>query len=408
MTKTSTAGRDLPEFPMARAAGCPFDLPPQLRAMQAEKPLSRVRIWDGSTPWFVTGHAEQRAILSSPGVSADEKRPGFPHQNTGMAESVEHRPLTIFNSDAPDHSRFRRLMTFPFTLKRVEALRPTIQKITDGLIDTMLAGPKPADLVTALALPLPSLMISELLGVPYEDHDFFQNHAGVAVDRNATPEENVASNTALVEYLARLITTRLNAPGKGWVADLAERVKTGEATVPEAAQMGVVLLIAGHETSANMIALGTAALLQNPDQLAVFRDTDDPKVIAGGVEEMLRYLSIAQHGLRRVALEDIEIGGQVIRAGDGIIVPLPAANWDPEVFPEPERLDLHREARQHHAFGFGIHQCVGQQLARVELQVVYGTLYKRVPTLALATNVDQLQFKEDKLAYGIVELPVTW
>jgi cytochrome P450 len=391
------------EFTSPRDAGCPFAPPPALRAAAEEKPQSRVRIWDGSTPWMITGHAEQRAILSDPRVSMDEKRPGFPHLHAGNAEAAEHHPQTIFNTDAPEHTRFRRLMTFPFTAKRVEALRPAIQKITDELIDAMLAGPKPVDLVQALALPLPTLMISELLGVPYDDHEFFQRCSAIAVDRDAKPEDNV--NAQLGEYLAELI---MDSPSEGWVADLAERVKTGEVTVAEAAQMGVVLLIAGHETSANMIALGTLALLENPDQLALFRDTDDPKVIAKAVEEMLRYLSIAHHGLRRIATEDIEIGGEVVRAGEGIVVALPVANWDPTVFPDPERLDLHREARQHHAFGFGIHQCVGQQLARVELQVVYGTLYKRVPTLELATGIDQLEFKHDKLAYGVHRLPVTW
>jgi cytochrome P450 len=402
MTQTVT---NLPEFPADREAGCPFAPPPALRAVAAEKTVSRVRIWDGSTHWLVTGHAEQRAVLSDPRVSIDEKRPGFPHQNAANAETIQHRPQTIFNSDAPEHTRFRRLMTFPFTAKRVEALRPVIQQITDDLIDTMLAGPRPTDLVQALALPLPTLMISELLGVPYSDHAFFQRNAAVSVDRNATPEENVRANTELVEYLARLIA---DAPTEGWVADLAERVKAGDITVPEAAQLGVVLLIAGHETSANMISLGTLALLNNPDQLAVFRDNDDQKVIAAAVEEMLRYLSIAHHGLRRIALEDIEIGGQPIRAGEGIIVPLPIANWDPSVFPEPDTLDLHRQARQHHAFGFGIHQCVGQQLARVELQVVYSTLHKRIPTLRLATDMDQLRFKDDHFAYGVFELPVSW
>ncbi|MBP2330488.1 cytochrome P450 [Kibdelosporangium banguiense] len=396
------------EFPTARAAGCPFSPPPQQREAQAEAPISKARIWDGSTHWFITGHAEQRAVLSDTRFSADERLPGFPHQNLNMAENVAHRPLTVFNSDAPEHTRFRRLMTFPFTFKRVEALRPAIQRITDDLIDAMLLGPNPTDLVTALALPLPTLMISEMLGVPYEDHEFFQRNAVVAVDRHATTEEGERAGRELGEYLAKLIAERMYSPGEGWVFDIAERVTAGELTVAEAAQMGVVLLIAGHETSANMIALGTFALLQNPEQLAVFRDSDDPRVIADGVEEMLRYLSIAQHGLRRIATEDVEIAGQTIRAGEGIIVPLPVANWDPSVFPSPERLDLHREARQHHAFGFGIHQCVGQQLARAELQIVYGTLYRRIPTLALATDIDQIEFKSDHFAFGVTSLPVTW
>jgi cytochrome P450 len=170
----------------------------------------------------------------------------------------------------------------------------------------------------------------------------------------------------------------------------------------------VVLLIAGHETSANMITLGTAALLENPEQLALLRNNPEPPVVASAVEELLRYLTIPHLGQRRIASEDIEIEGVTIRAGDGIVVPLPAGNWDPAAFPEPERLDLTRDARHHHAFGWGVHQCIGQQLARIELQVVYGTLYRRVPTLRLAIGRDELEFKGDSLAYGVYELPVTW
>jgi cytochrome P450 len=172
--------------------------------------------------------------------------------------------------------------------------------------------------------------------------------------------------------------------------------------------MGILLLIAGHETTANMIALGTLALLQHPDQLAQLRESGDPKLVASAVEELLRYLNIPHNGRRRVALEDIEVAGQVIRAGEGLIMPNDVANRDPEAFPDPDRLDIAREARHHVAFGFGVHQCLGQPLARVELQVVYSTLYKRIPTLKLATDLDQIQFKHDGSVYGVYELPVTW
>jgi cytochrome P450 len=398
-----------PEFPMSRAAGCPLDPPPELRRLAAEKPLAKVRIWDGSTPWIVTGHAAQRALLGDPRVSADERLPGFPHWNEGMAAGVAHRPRSVFNSDAPEHTRYRRMMTSPFTYKRVEALRPSIQKMTDDLVDAMLAGPKPADLVEALALPLPTLMISELLGVPYEDHEFFQHHATVGVDRYASAEQGMRSARAIGGYLAKLIEKRAAEPADDVVSDLAARVSAGDITAAEASMMAVGLLFAGHETSSNMIALGTLALLQHPDELALLRHSDDPRVVAGAVEELLRYLGIIHGGQRRVAKEDIEIDGEVIRAGEGIIVELAIANRDANVFAEPDRLNLRREAARHHnAFGFGIHQCVGQQLARVELQVVYGTLYRRVPTLRLAPTLDQIEFKHDRLAYGVYKLPVTW
>jgi cytochrome P450 len=172
--------------------------------------------------------------------------------------------------------------------------------------------------------------------------------------------------------------------------------------------MSVLLLVAGHETTANMIALGTVALLQNPEQLALIRDSEDPAVVDRAVEELLRYLNITHSGRRRVALEDIQIDDQVIHAGDGLIVANDIVNRDPEAFPEPDRLDITRDARRHIAFGFGIHQCLGQPLARLELRIAYKSLYSRIPTLALATGLDELKFKHDGIVYGVYELPVTW
>ncbi|WHX21287.1 cytochrome P450 [Streptomyces malaysiensis subsp. malaysiensis] len=404
---TAEAEEPLPEFPMPRAAGCPFDPPPATRALHTERPVTRVRLWDGSAPWLVTRYADQRALLGDPRVSSEATLPGFPHASAGFRENAGRR-RSFITMDDPEHARIRRMVTGPFAIKRIEALRPEIQKITDGLIDAMLAGPTPVDLVRALALPLPSLVICKLLGVPYEDHDFFQRNSSLLINRHSSVEDVVGANEALTDYLEGLVVAKLADPADDMLSELAGRVRAGELTQRDAANMGVLLLVAGHETTANMIALGTVALLENPDQLAILRETDDPKAIARAVEELLRYLTIVHNGRRRVALEDIEIGGETIRAGDGIIVYTGTGNWDAEVFPEPERLDIGRDARRHIAFGFGIHQCLGQPLARVELQVVYGTLYRRIPTLRLATGIDQLPFKEDGLVYGVYELPVTW
>jgi cytochrome P450 len=404
---TAEAEEPLPEFPMPRAAGCPFDPPPAARALHTESPVTRVRLWDGSAPWLVTRHADQRALLADPRVSSENTLPGFPHMSAGFRENAARR-RSFVTMDDPEHARIRRMITGPFATKRVEAMRPDIQKITDDLIDTMLAGPAPVDLVRALALPLPSLVICRLLGVPYEDHDFFQRNSSLLIHPQASPEEVAGANEALRGLLDGLVAAKLADPADDMLSELAARVRAGELTQRDAADMGVTLLVAGHETTANMIALGTVALLENPDQLAVLRETDDPKAVARAVEELLRYLTIVHKGRPRVALEDIEIGGETIRAGDGIIVYPGTGNWDAEVFPEPERLDIGRDARRHIAFGFGVHQCLGQPLARVELQVVYGTLYRRIPTLRLATGVGQLPFKEDGLVYGVYELPVTW
>jgi cytochrome P450 len=400
---------DVPEYPMGRAAGCPFAPPPDVMALGDKRPLSRVRIWDGSTPWLITGYEEVRALFSDSRVSVDDRREGFPHWNEGMLSTVHKRPRSVFTSDAEEHTRFRRMLSKPFTFKRVEGLRPVIQQITDEHIDAMLAGPQPGEIVTGLALPVPSLVISQLLGVPYEDAEMFQHHANIGLARYATGDDTVKGAMNLNKYLAQLVEAKMEDPAEDAVSDLAERVKAGELSVKEAAQLGTGLLIAGHETTANMIGLGVLALLQYPEQAAVLRDTDDAKVVANAVEELLRYLSIIQNGQRRIAAEDIEIAGEVIRAGEGIIIDLAPANWDAKEFSEPERLYLHRSgAGQHVAFGYGRHQCVGQQLARAELQIVYHTLLRRIPTLELAVPIENIPFKHDRLAYGVYELPVTW
>jgi cytochrome P450 len=212
----------------------------------------------------------------------------------------------------------------------------------------------------------------------------------------------------LAKYIANLIRARMQSPAEDLVSDLAERVNAEEISVREATQLALGVLIAGHETTANMISLSIAALLEHPDQLALIRDAEDPKAIAVAVEELMRYLSIIQTGQRRIAVEDIEIGGETIRAGEGIILDVAPANWDSRQFPNPDRLDLNREDGPHVGFGYGRHQCVGQQLARMELQIVLPTLLRRIPTLRLAVPRDELPFKHDALAYGLYELPVTW
>jgi cytochrome P450 len=410
MTETLSETRtDIPEYPMERSKACPFAPPPGVMELGAAAPLSRVRIWDGSTPWLITGFEAAKALFADPRVSVDDTNTGFPHWNEHMLTISTRRPRSVFNSDAEEHTRFRRMLSKPFTFKRVEGLRSTIQKVTDEAIDAILAGPQPADIVSALALPVPTIVISEMLGVPYEDHEFFQHHANVGLARYATSDDTIKGATSLGGYLADLVKKKMEHPAEDAVSDLAERVTAGEIDVKEAAQLGTGLLIAGHETTANMIGIGVLALLENPEQADLLRNTDDPKVIATATEELMRYLSIIQNGQRRIALEDIEIDGVTIKAGEGIIIDLAPANWDAQAFANPEKLDLTREnAKEELGFGFGRHQCVGQQLARAELQIVFHTLLRRIPTMKLAIPFDEVPFKDDRLAYGVYSLPVTW
>ena len=400
---------ETPEYPLERETRCPFAPAPVFREMTRTDPVGRVRIWDGSTPWFVTRHADQRALLNDPRLSIDEKRPGYPHMTRARADGAPHHPRLITNTDPPEHTRLRRTVNAPFMVKRVEALRPRIQRVLDRLIDDLLAGPRPADLVRAIGLPVPTMVITEILGAPYEDHELFQTAGHVLISHDSTPGQAAEAGARLGGYLGELFAKKMAAPGDDVLSEMAGRVKAGEMDPREAISMAMAILIAGHETSASMISLGTLALLRNPDQLALLREHgDDPKFVANAVEELLRYLTIVHSGIRRIATEDIALHDTVIRADHGVIFDLACANWDEQQFPEPERLDLTRPARSHHAFGFGVHQCLGQTLARVELQIVYGTLYRRIPTLALAVPFEEVEFAMEGVAYGLRSLPVTW
>jgi len=393
-------------FPGVRAEKCPFDPPPAIQSLQEEAPLTRVRLRNGVEVWLVTRYAEQKTLLADPRLSSDATRPGYPIE-VDIAAGGD-APVSFILMDDPEHARLRRMVTSSFTIKRVETMRPGVQQIVDDLIDEMLAGPKPVDLMQAFALPVPSLVICQLLGVPYDDHESFQENSKILINRDASGEERRAAGGRLFQYLDGLIGQKITNPGDDLLSSLVERIGNGELTRPEAVQMGVLMLLAGHETTANMIALGTLALLEHPDQLAVLRETDDPVLVSSAVEELLRYLHITHNGRRRVALEDIEIASETIRAGEGVVLAGDIANRDPSVFPDPDVLDLRRNPRRHVAFGFGVHQCLGQPLARMELQVVYSTLYKRIPTLRLATTLEKIPFKHDGSVYGVYELPVTW
>ncbi|CCH31125.1 cytochrome P450 [Actinosynnema sp. NPDC047251] len=398
---TSTSG--VPPFPMPRAPGCPFDPPPALRELQREGPLAKVELWDGSTPWLVTRYADQRAVLADQRVSALMTDPRYPRQAPGLGGA-----LSFVGLDDPEHARLRRMLTAVFTVRNVEAMRPAVQRIVDEAVDALSAGPRPVDLVEAFALPVPSRVICALLGVPYADHDLFQRNTRVIANRGSTGEQRQAALGALAEYLGGLVAAKVGRPGDDVVSRLGERVEAGELTLRQATDMAVLLLVAGHETTANMIALSTVLLLRDPEQLALLRDSDDPAVASRAVDEMLRYLTITHSGRRRFAAQDIEVAGQVVRAGEGLVLPTDIANRDPAAFPDPDRLDITREARHHIAFGFGVHQCLGQPLARLELEVVYRTLYRRLPGLRLAGAFESIPFKHDAVVFGVYELPVTW
>jgi cytochrome P450 len=395
-----------PDYPMVRA--CPFDPPPDLARLQREAPVSRVRIWDGSTPWLISRYDDVRAVLGDPRVSSDIDRPGYPPVSAGIAARPDDSK-TFVNLDGPEHAAQRLALIADFTVKKMEALRPRIQVLVDSLIDGLLAAGPPADLFDAFALPLPSMVICEVLGVPYDDREFFHKISRTIISRDSTPEESVQAFDDVLAYMGDLVERKGADPGDDVFSHLAaEQLQPGKLTRTQIAPMAALLLVAGHETTASMIAIGTAVLLQHPEQLRELREARDPELTASAVEELLRYLSIVHAGRRRVALADIEVGGQLIRQGEGIIAAIDIANRDEAAMADPDRLDIHRGTRHHVAFGFGAHQCLGQSLARVELQVAFGTLFRRIPALGLDAPVDGLDFKPEGEVYGMGSLPVRW
>ncbi|MGW7794098.1 cytochrome P450 [Streptomyces tricolor] len=397
-----------PEIPMRRA--CPFSPPAAYAELREREPVSRARLRvDGKPAWLVTRHDLYKKLLGDERVSANLKLPGYPLQVPVPQETLQSVPLTFLSMDPPDHTVQRRMLAPEFSVRRMRELRGRVQQIVDQQIDQMLAkgADGPVDLVTALALPVPSLVICELLGVPYEDHGRFEEWAWAIMNHDISDEDRGVAHYELDRYVDGLVTAKEREPGDDMISRLIEfNRRTPAVEHSDIVSMSKLMLVTGHETTANMIALGVLALLEHPDQLAAVRA--EPELMPKAVEELLRFFSISDAGTARVALEDIELGGVTIRAGEGILPLNNAANHDERVFPDPDRLDVRREARSHLAFGYGVHQCIGQNLARMELDVVYSTLFRRVPTLRLAAPVEELRFKDDAIVYGLYELPVTW
>jgi cytochrome P450 len=290
----------------------------------------------------------------------------------------------------------------------MEAMRPRIAAMIDERLDAMLADGGPVDLVQAFALPIPSLVICELLGVPYADRDEFQARSAVLVRVDGDPDQLIRASDELNQYMVGLVLAKQEHREDDLLSRLITRGEELRAplSLPELVSIGITLLIAGHETTANMIALSTLALLRNPAQLDALRA--DPGLAPAAVEELLRYLSVVQFGLFRHATDDVPVGSATVGAGEYLIAALGSANRDESVFEDPDRLDVARAGTAHVAFGFGPHQCLGQQLARVELQEVFTRLYARVPTLRLAVPFEEIDYRNNTLVYGVTALPVTW
>jgi cytochrome P450 len=396
---------DLPVFPAKRTD--PFGLPAEYAVLRQECPVTRVRLDDGGgEAWLVTGYREAREVLGSKRFSSDATKPGFPlNERFRRLQSRETFNRTLIRMDPPEHTRYRRMMSPEFVIQRIEAMRPQVQEIADGLLDAMAQATPPADLVRSFALPLPSLVICELLGVPADDRPRFETMSRNLVTAPGSPERFVEIAREFRLYMEDLVARKHAAPADDLLSRMIEWEAAGELTHEEVVDMGRLLLLAGHVTTANMIGLGVIMLLEHPGALAELRA--DPSLAANTVEELLRHQTLIQGGLRRVAVEDAEVGGQLIRAGEGVVVLIAAANRDAGMG-LGEEFDIHRGVRHHLAFGYGFHQCLGQLLARVELQVALVSVARRFPDLALAVPLDQVAIRDDGFLHGVRELPVTW
>ncbi|MFJ9456849.1 cytochrome P450 [Kitasatospora sp. NPDC101447] len=383
------------DFPLRRPGEA--SPPPRYQDYREHSGLVVCHLPNGNRVWLVTRHEDVRAVLTDRRISSNPDHPGFPNisQTMGVPRQ-EQIPGWFVGLDSPEHDRFRKALIPEFSVRRVRELRPAVEQTVDRCIDAVLAGGNEADLVADFALPVPSLVISALLGVPPVDRDFFESRTRTLVAiRASTDQQRDTASRELLRYINRLVAIKQKWPGDDLISRL---LATGAIEPREMSGVLMLLLIAGHETTANNIALGVVTLLNNPQWIG------DDRV----VEETLRIHSVADLVSLRVATEDVEIAGQPIRAGEGIIPLVAAANHDERAFACPHAFDPARTERHHVAFGYGVHQCLGQNLVRIEMEIAYRRLFERIPGLHLAVPTEELPLKYDGVLCGLHALPVRW
>lgn len=409
-TAFDTAASEVPYgIPLERER--PFDPPAAVMALHRGAEMRRMRYHpSGQEGWLVTSHRLARKVLADNRFSA---RLGAPASSPVPMAGLEAyaafegdfptTPGMFIEMDPPDHTRLRRKLTGVFTVKRMKQLEPRIEQFVEERLDALAAGPRPADLVREFALPVPSLMICELLGVPYEQRDRFEADAATIFTIDSGEGAKEAAFARLYVFMGELVAAKRAAPTDDLLSDLAADAELAD---EEVAGMAMLLLVAGHETTAKMIGLGTMALLANRDQWELLRER--PELMSGGVEELLRYLSIIHTGILRQVKADFEFEGHQIKAGEYVTVSVQTANRDEAHFIAPEALDVTGDAKGHLTFGHGVHQCLGQQLARIEMRIAFSRLIARFPGLRLAVPVEEVPLRTDQNFYGVAALPVTW
>jgi cytochrome P450 len=409
MTQADAAPRgdaaSLPPLHMRRDA---FSPTAELREVRETEGVREFTNAFGMRVYLVTRYEDIKDVLSDHERFSNQRPPGFAVQGVPQAseeEAATARAGNLLGLDPPNHSRLRRLLTPEFTIRRIKRLEPRIVEIVDAQLDAMEIHGPPVDLVQNFALPIPSLVICELLGVPYDDREDFQRRSARQLDLSIPIPERLELQKQGRAYMTTLVARARRQPGDD-ILGMLIREHGHELTDDELTGIAGLLLLAGHETTSNMLGLGTLALLRHPDQLAVVRD--DPDAVGPAVEELLRWLSIVQTAIPRITTADVEVAGVPIPAGNLVFASLPSGNRDPDFIESPEVLDIHRAAPGHLAFGHGVHHCLGAPLARMEMRIAFPALLRRFGDLALAEDFEDVQFRTWNFIYGLKSLDVKW
>ncbi|MEU1954481.1 cytochrome P450 [Nocardia rhamnosiphila] len=383
-----------------------LDMDPLFTKLRREEPVCRVELPYGGEGWLVTRYEDVKLVLADPRFS---RAATVGREDLPRATPAPVRPDSLLSMDPPEHSRLRKLVAKAFTGRRVAELRPRTRAIVDEKLTALEQAGAPADLVEGFALPLPVTVICEMLGVPPRDQHRFRDFSDAILSTTAYTREQIESaRDSLETYLVEVVAERRQRPTDDLLGALvAARDEEDRLSERELVNLGVGLLIAGHETTANQIANFTYVLLTQREYWELLRA--EPELIPGAVEELLRYVQLgAGAGQPRVATEDVVLSGVTVRAGDSVFVNTQAANRDENVFDHPESLDLTRQRNPHVAFGYGAHHCLGAQLARVELQVALEALLERFPSLRLSRPLDEIPWKSGLLVRGPKQLLVEW
>jgi cytochrome P450 len=398
-------------YPIARDARCPYEPPAAYTDTLMAEPITKVNLWNGDESWLILGHQESLEALADDRFSARPDVPGYPHVSPALAGYRQSGLQTFNNKDNPQHNLERRMFTKWFTVRRLKTLHEKIAGLVDRVLDGLVEEGNTADLYTQLALPIPSQVIFAMLNAPYEDHLVVEEATNSILSWRSTAEESAAASALLLQFCESLVKRRKEHPLEDDVISEAiqEYVDSGECTLEQLTQGIRLLFLAGHETTANAITMSILVLLDHPDLAVQLRDSDDPGFVERAVKELLRFVTIAQAGRCRVALEDVTIGDLTIKAGDGVIVSSESANRDPRVFEDASEVNFDREHLQDSAsFGYGTHRCVGERLALMELQIVLPAVLRKLPELRLTVERKDLPYKTDHTVFGVYELPVTW